>query len=316
MPDPDVVAEIRAQLDAPEAPEAPTPEPAPPEKPRFKLDDVIFDDDRLPPSLRGKTGFEIAEERRRAIDETQKLAFERNRLKAENEAYDRDYKRLLERIGQPEPPAPQPSPTERLRARISQDTNGAWNDPATTFAAAAEAGAEEAEARFRPQLETAAERIAKLEQKSAQDAEKERNQNIFSVYQSVRPEEIPQKFWNGKFNQYAASFAIHNQLALDDPETYRKALDDYKQTFAEFNPAPPPSDVPSTPAPVAPAPPVGGGRPAAPPVSKPTSHLNNHAREAAAKINRIFKEKTGMTATADDVMNDVRDDPRTRSVFP
>ncbi len=320
MPDVDVVQELHAEFDkaaAPATPEPPAPEP--PQKPRFGLDDVILDDERLPQSLRGQTAFQIAEERRKAITETQGLASERNRLKAENEALERAYRGVLERFGTAPaaPVVPEASPTQRLRERISQDTTGAWNDPAATFAAAAEAGAEEAEARFRPQLETAAERIAKLEQKSAQDAEKERNQNIFSIYQSVRPEEIPQKFWNGKFNQYAASFAIHNQLPLDDPQTYRAALDDYRQTFAEFNPAAKPeTDTPATPAPVAPAPPVGGGRPAAPPTSKPTAHLNNHDRAAMAKITAIFKEKTGMTASADDIMGDLKSDPKTRNAFP
>lgn len=314
MPEVDVVKELHAEFDKTEVPEPPAPEPA--QKPHFGLDDVILDDERLPQSLRGKSAFEVAEERRRAIDEVQKVAFDRNRLRAENEAYDKAYRTLLERIGTTpaSPTAPTPTATDRLRSRVS-DPNALYSNPEATLAAAVEAGAEEAEARSRPQIEALQERISKQEQESAERAEEKRNATIYSTFQSVRPADIPLAFWNGKFNKYAASFAIHGNLPLDDPQTYRAALDDYRQTFSEFNPQPQ-AETPSTPASAAPAPPVGGGRPAAPPAAKPTAHLNNHARAAMAKITAIFKDKTGMTATVDDIMGDIKSDPKTRNAFP
>lgn len=300
--------------------------PPEPERPRFNsLEEFILDDPRLPPTLRGKPGSALYEDREKFMHEAKEAGFKKNRAEAERDMALAALERTLKLLGgekqQPEKATPAPiKPIDRFRQRGIEPIS-VLSDSETAIATAIEAGAEEAQERLRPAMETIEERLKRIEGERASEKEAQQQQSWFAAYQQARPEGVTPEQWT-KFAPHASAYLVNQKepLPLEDPKSYREAWEWFTSSSREVlgAPAPQPAVIPSTSThvPTAPAPPVGSGKPAAPaqPKSKPSSHLNNHQRAAAASIANVFN-RNGWSLDVDAILDDVAADPKTRSAF-
>lgn len=303
-------------LEASAAEQAPTP----PQRPKYKLDEVDLDDPDLPPSLRGKSARELAEERRRSITEVQRLAERYNKTEAERDTAFKTIEVLAARLEKQTASAPapaQPSALDRLRQR-GVNAGTLLTDSEQALAQVVEAAAEETEGRLTPALQAKidalAEKLEAIERKGAAADELVEHKSYRDAFASAKPADVSDDDWS-EFADYASAYVLKHRVPLNDRASYTRAFQWFQSGAQKFAPKSTPTAT-STPAPAAPPPPAGAARPAAPAAQnpKPTSRLNNAQRHGATAITNVFKTKFP-NLDADSIMEDVMNDPKTRKAF-
>jgi hypothetical protein len=313
--------EVRDFNNGVEAPEAPAPvsaEPvveAPPEKPRFaSLDEVIIDDPRLPESLRGQPASVLFEDRTKGWHEAHQKGFQTNRLEAERDAAIALLEKLAAKLNEkaPEPTPATPTRIDRLRTHGVEPID-ILSDANKTLDATILAAADESESRFAPKIEAYEKRLAEIEKERADERTARQHEKYRSAFLAARPENVPLGIWENDYSGQISSYLILKNLPLDDVKSYKEAagwVEDFIQRrTGSSQPAPVQA------APAAPAPPVGGGKPAPVQPSKRAAHLNNHDREAYAKVTDIFKRFAPKVDT-ESILEELHTDPKTRGLFP
>lgn len=299
---------------APTAPTpAPTEPPTAPAAPRvLSLDDAPPDDflpNDIPPTLRKPTIREtvaaLAEDRKAAIAQRDTIGKVKNDHESENVVLKNLLTLLIDKTQQP-PPAPAPaeparveSAEERIRRENLDAIMGA--DPALALGRVVEVARETIAPEIKGQTDPLDKRIASLEQSQYE-------QRVNAAYD--RAGQLlgrDAKTWrsDGEIKRMSELVAAW-QLPADDSQTYVRVSKWIDDLVAERTPKP---IVVPTPAPIAPAPPVGSGEPAAP-VETPKTTLSARDDATVARVAKIFgvdKAKADELATR--VLND-RSRPR------
>lgn len=312
-------AENDGQIAAPAAVPAP---PAPSEKPRFSLNDVILDDPDLPPTLRGTSARDLYNDRLQAVHERDQTNFERNRLIAENKALTDGYQQSLQRLRElGTTPSPPPQPVSRLKKRgIDAETIFMPGETERTLSGVIEAGADEAQERLAPELLKFGQKLDAFEKRQqAEDnarATQTRNDSYRKAFLDARPPDVPLELWEGDYAELASVHVIHAGLPLDDPRSYQRAYAWAQEKAAKLAGVTLPQSSTQA-APIAPAPPVGAAR-TAPVQSTMTrkANISTHDRAAYEKVTNIFNKTLGTKVDTDATLNDALSDPKTRSAFP
>jgi hypothetical protein len=318
-----------AEPDAPVAPADPTQQPAAPEKPSYALDDVILNDSRLPPSLRGKPASEIYQYALDLKHKHDQIGFQKNQAVAENIVLQKALEVLQKfapaQTTATEPPKPKPSVVDVVRQRI--DPKVGWEEPDKLAAAAAEVGAEfgaqQATERLQPVIDKLTQSVEALTQGRQQDVDAANKAVIANAYKDARPDDVPENEWFSQAQlERIAAVVLQEHLPQNDPASYRKADEillseaarryERKQTqstAAVATTAQPvaPNEPATAAATSAPAPPVGGGKTAPVAASKPRSTLDNHTQNALNELGSKFGfDPTVMEQIAEETMNDPR----------
>jgi hypothetical protein len=311
------VREHNAGTEAPPAPAEATPEvpvEAVPEKPRFtSLDEVILDDPRLPDELRGKPASALFEDRTKAWQEKHQVGFQKNRAETERDTTIAVLEKLAKQLSEkaPAPTPATPSPMDRFRKHgvepidILSDAERALN---TTILAAAE----ESEFRVAPKIAEYEQRLKQIEAEREAERTERQHEKYRAAFLAARPEAVPLDLWEQDYSGQVSSYLILHNLPLDDVKSYQQAAE-WVEGFVSRRTGS--RQTAPVVAPVAPAPPVGGGKPAAVPTSKSSAHLNNHQRAAYSTVTDIFK-RVAPGLDVDGILDDVKADPKTRGLFP
>jgi len=217
------------------------------------------DDDLIPPTLRGKTLRELAEDRKRSIDQRDRIGEAKNIAEQEALLLKRLLGSVLER--QPAaPPTPEPAKSETYEEQIRRESLGevAAADPNLALGRVADI----AEGRIVPQID---EKLQPLDERLQRIETRERNNDIRAAHRQagILLGRDPKDWASDREIEIISSVVESKGWAPDDPKSYVDAAKWIDDIVSYKVPKPGPT-APRQPVPTAPAPTVGSGAPAAP----------------------------------------------------
>lgn len=250
----------------------------------LSLDDLLPDHPDLPPTFRGKPFRELAEDRRQAIKRRDDDAQIKNNFESENVVLKSLISAMIER--QPGgPAAATPTPVAAVAPASAEDRIRGENldaimtaDPALALGRAIEIARETITPEINGQLEPLAQKVAALEAT-------ERARTLNTAYdQAGRMLGRDMAVWRDPNEVNTIAWVVESmRWPQDNPESYVRAAQHLDTLVAARAPRAAAPLV--TPAPTAPAPPVGGGAPAGPSEGAPAALSTRDA----STVSRVAK---------------------------
>jgi len=275
-----------AQTPTPAVPETPAVPAAPVAPATLSFDSILPDDDDLiPPTLRGKTLRELAEDRRRSIQQRDAIGEEKNTAVQEALLLKRLLGSVLER--QPAAPtAPAPTP-ETYEEQIRRESLGevAAADPNLALGRVADI----AEGRIVPQID---EKLQPIDQRLSRLEKLELNNNIRAAHRQagVLLGREAKDWASDREIEIISSVVESKGWAPDDPQSYVEAakwIDD----IVSYKAPKPTAAAPRQPSPTAPAPTVGSGAPAAPVDTPVTPEFDVRTQNVVDRVAKHFRSQ-------------------------